>query len=97
MSLSSFEVIGSGLIKVHGALTFNSIMPLLEQSERLLSNKQNIIFDMQTVTHSDSAGLSLLIEWLRTAQRNHFSIQFKNIPAQLTSIAQVCGLEKLLV
>jgi phospholipid transport system transporter-binding protein len=48
------------------------------------------------VTRADSAGLALLIEFLRTAGHAGNSVHFVNVPEQLLSIARVSGLESIL-
>jgi phospholipid transport system transporter-binding protein len=48
------------------------------------------------VTRSDSAGLALLIEWLRESERLGKSITFLNMPAQMQSISRLCGLDGVL-
>ena len=95
MTQATLKVVEGGIVKVQGPLTFNSILPLLAQGEQILSTQQTIVFDMQAVTQSDSAGLSLLIAWLRMAKKVGCAIQFKNIPLQLAAIVKVCGLEKI--
>jgi len=48
------------------------------------------------VTRSDSAGLALLIEWLRESERYGKSVTFLNMPAQMQSISRLCGLDGIL-
>jgi len=56
----------------------------------------SIYIDLQAVERSDSAGLALLIEWLRVARHLNKTITFRNIPPQMHAIAQVSGLEEIL-
>ena len=51
---------------------------------------------LKGVTRADSAGLALLLEWLRRSERAGCSISFVNVPEQLMSIARICGLEGIL-
>jgi phospholipid transport system transporter-binding protein len=52
--------------------------------------------DLAGVTRSDSAGLALLVEWLRLAETRDISLQFHNLPGQLREIARVSDLLPLL-
>ncbi len=52
--------------------------------------------DLKGVTRSDSAGLALLVEWLRLAEGRDVSLRFANLPDQLREIARVSDLLPLL-
>ena len=52
--------------------------------------------DLEGVTRSDSAGLALLVEWLRLAEQQNISLRFHNLPNQLREIARVSDLLPLL-
>jgi phospholipid transport system transporter-binding protein len=58
--------------------------------------REQVTVDLRGVTRSDSAGLALLVEWLRESEIGGNTIKFVNVPAQLLSIARVCGLEDIL-
>jgi ABC-type transporter Mla MlaB component len=60
------------------------------------ADRPGISIDLAGVTRSDSAGLALLIEWLRESERQGRTITFLNMPAQMQSIARVCGLDGIL-
>jgi len=49
-----------------------------------------VVIDLGSVTHSNSAGLALMIEWLAEAQRAGRTIRFENIPNSLRQISTVC-------
>ena len=44
----------------------------------------------------DSAGVALLIEWQRQAQKHNKSVCFINIPSQMLAIARLSGVDDLL-
>ena len=52
--------------------------------------------DLEGVTRSDSAGLALLVEWLRLAEKQGITLRFHNLPSQLREIARVSDLLPLL-
>lgn len=49
------------------------------------------------VERSESAGVALLLEWLREARRLKREIQFLNVPPQLHSLLQFFELETILL
>lgn len=81
---------------ITGDIDFSNVMSLYAESLRLISNKPCYVFDFSAVTASNSAGLALIIEWLRLAQSRHQHAQFTNIPDNLLSIAKAAGLSALL-
>ncbi|MDH3639075.1 MAG: STAS domain-containing protein, partial [Gammaproteobacteria bacterium] len=48
------------------------------------------------VARVDSAGLALLLEWLRTSHRSNCRLRFTNIPEQLNSLMEVTGLDDVI-
>lgn len=75
-----------------------SVPHVINRAKHLFKGKQGTItvVDLAEVRRIDSAGLALLVEWLRQAQRKGISIHFKNIPSQMWSIVTVYGLEEIL-
>ena len=55
-----------------------------------------ILVDLGGVGASDSAGLALLIEWLRVARQGGQAIRFANVPAQIEALARISEVEDLL-
>ena len=92
-----FEPSGDGCYVLSGKLTFATVPQIYTQSNTLLdNNSSSLTLDLQGVTHTDSAGLALMMEWMRTAQRQEKEIHFKNVPAQMLSIARLSGLDTIL-
>ena len=56
-----------------------------------------LTIDLQQVTQADSAGLALLIEWLRQARKANVSLSFSNIPPQMLVLIRVNGLQDTLI
>ncbi|MBK9132386.1 MAG: STAS domain-containing protein [Gammaproteobacteria bacterium] len=84
-------------LSVNGELNFSTVPALLERGAALLAGRAGAVrLDLGGVTRADSAGLALLIEWLRVARRNRASIEIRNMPAQLRAIARVSGLDAIL-
>ena len=81
---------------VHGAMTFDSVTDLWRRSEDMFAGQTVVQIDLAQVTHTDSAGLALLVEWLREASRRSVRIEFLNLPAQMLALAGAANLEQVL-
>lgn len=81
---------------VHGAMTFESVTDLWRQSDGMFSDNTVVEIDLAEVTHTDSAGLALLVEWLREASRRGGRIDLQNMPAQLLALVGAAHLERVL-
>lgn len=74
---------------VSGDLSFMSVMHVWKQSLPLLNDVAEWRFDLSAVKSCNSAGLALLVEWVKLARKSDKIIHFNNMPAQLLSIARV--------
>jgi phospholipid transport system transporter-binding protein len=81
---------------VHGAMTFDSVTDLWRQSIDMFSSENVFQIDLATVTHIDSAGLALLVEWLREAVRKGARVEFLNMPDQMLALVGAANLETVL-
>ncbi|HWQ95004.1 MAG TPA: STAS domain-containing protein [Gammaproteobacteria bacterium] len=88
---------GDGHYRLPEALTFATTPQLyLQTGEMFDTPLPRLTFDLAGVQRVDSAGLALLLEWLREARRRSKEIRFENIPEQLAAIAKVSGLSDIL-
>ncbi len=87
---------GNGSWLLEGELGVDSVPALLVRAAPALNGSGDIEVDLKGVTRADSAGLALLVELMRGSSRNDRRIAFNHVPAQLLSIARVCGLEEIL-
>ena len=90
------EESGHGSWILAGDLNFSTVPGLMGAMDIGSADRNRISIDLAGVTRSDSAGLALLIEWLRESEQLGKTITFLNMPAQMQSIARVCGLEGIL-
>lgn len=86
----------TGLLHVSGELTFATVNDILEPAQTLFESIGELNIDLTGVTRSDSAGLAVLIDWMRTAKTSNKKIVFYNVPAQILEIANASGLDELL-
>ncbi len=88
--------IGRGQFRVTGTLTFSTVPEFYQKSKESLTFDDATYIDLRGVKHADSAGLALLIQWMRDAHMKQQTVHFSNIPLQLLAIAKVCSVEVLL-
>lgn len=91
-----FEALGGGRFLVRGELGFATVRDALEQSKSLFAEHSIIELDLAGVTRADSAGLALLLEWVNWARNSVREITYRNIPAQVRSIAEISEVEDML-
>ena len=96
MSVAALVDNGAGSWLLQGELDFESVPALLRHAGARMLGKERLEVDLKAVTRADSAGLALLVEWLRESETAGNEIVFINVPPQLLSIARVCGLDEIL-
>lgn len=85
---------GSGEFIIDGDLTFASIDKDTVKSFAFLSSSKEISIDLSKVINTDSAGLALMIEWIKYSRQHRLHLSFKNIPEQLLTLAKLSGFDK---
>ncbi len=84
-----------GTFAINGLLTFETVPEFLGYTSTWLnSDSDTITIDMKNVSKADSAGLALMVEWLRRAREAKRCIRFVNIPEQLNHLIRVSGLQQ---
>lgn len=83
---------GDSRIAVRGVLDFDSVAALLKQPLSWPAG-DDVHIDLAGVSHSNSAGLALLLEWLKNAQQKGRQIKYHNVPEQLLTIARAYGID----
>ena len=80
--------------QIKGELSFHTINKLTLKALKFHKNTAAISIDLQKISKIDSAGLALLIEWIKFAQAQQTELQFTNIPSQLTALANLSYLSE---
>jgi phospholipid transport system transporter-binding protein len=96
MSEPRLEAVAAGRFRLGGELSFVTVPGLVRRGGELFENGAELSIDLADVTRADSAGVALLIEWRREAQRRGCGIRFENIPAQMQAIARLSYVDRLL-
>ncbi|HWK49496.1 MAG TPA: STAS domain-containing protein [Steroidobacter sp.] len=95
-SPARLEALGNGRFKVFGALNAETATDLLKRSDEAFKGATALEIDLANVPEGDSAGLAVLIEWLRLAKHRQQTIHFKNVPEQIAALARISEVENLL-
>lgn len=77
-------------LRVSGRLTMDAIGASFSEAMQPLEGKAWTV-DLAQVEAADSAGVSLLLGWLRNAQRHEAKLTFVNVPENLRSLADLYG------
>lgn len=94
--MTEITVNKDNLIQVNGALNFAVVTKLRREGIRLIAKNEQSRFDLQNIQAEDSAGLALLVAWVKYAHKSNKEISFVNVPEQLLAIIKLCGLDELL-
>ena len=86
----------AGQFSLSGELSFASVPELVEAGEQLFDSVDVISVDLADVGRSDSAGLALLVSWVRQARQLDKRLSFQHVPAQLLGLARVSGVDHIL-
>jgi len=97
VSEARLEQQAAGRGRLSGPLTFATVPQLFQQGRQLFADSNNLQLDLAGVERSDSAGLALLVSWVRLAQQHGGTITFLNVPQQLLGLARVGGVDQVLI
>jgi phospholipid transport system transporter-binding protein len=82
-------------IEVSGRLTMETVAGLFNAGLQPAAHGR-LIVDLARVEAVDSAAVSLLLSWLRRAERDKISLSFTHVPDSLLSLARLYGVAELL-
>lgn len=57
---------------------------------------ETALIDLSGVGESDSAGLAVMLEWVRLAKQRDVKLRFSNIPEQLQKLIDMADLQQIL-
>ena len=89
---------GDGVLSLSGELGFATVDKVLEpgrQAVLALAGRAGVL-DLTGVSKSDTAGLALVVDWLRAARGAQVELELRGIPTQMTDIARLSGLGELM-
>jgi len=80
-------------LAVDGPMTAETARALLEAGR---PGAGAWVVDLSAVTHADSSGLAVLLDWLRTSRQEGGSLKIVALPQALQSLACLYGIDTLL-
>jgi phospholipid transport system transporter-binding protein len=86
----------TGYFDIKGDLTFATINQNALTAIKCARAGQLVQIDLQNVSSTDSAGLALMIEWLKISKQHNCTLKFINIPLQLQALAKISGIDQSL-
>ncbi len=84
-----------GRLVVRGRLTIATVPALFETGLQHLAS-EDLLVDFSQVEAVDSAAVSMLLGWLRAAQRSQRTLRVTGLPGDLLSLAHLYGVAELL-
>ena len=88
----------NGIIRVSGELTFVTAPTLLPKSQEWFSGAaKTFTLDCSDVTKLDSAGVALLVEWMKRAKANSRPLRVTNLPKQARDLLRITGLDSVFI
>lgn len=93
--MSNINIIdlGQGKFIVDGNLTFATIDKKTVKSLGFIASAEQVTINLAQVLKIDSAGLALIIEWLKYARLNDVQLFLENTPEQLIKLATLSGFD----
>lgn len=82
-------------LQLAGPLTLNTVKALFDRGLQA-NGSARLVVDLSQVEAVDSSGVSLMLSWLREAERSNITLCFSNIPENLMSLARLYGVADML-
>ncbi|KEZ77421.1 lipid asymmetry maintenance protein MlaB [Salinisphaera hydrothermalis] len=83
-------------VQVEGQLDAESVPTRLRNSAGWFEQGRDTVIDLSGVTRADSAGVALLLEWIRDADQAGSPLVFANAPTQMRAIIDFCALDDVI-
>lgn len=85
-------------VSLAGDVTFETVASLYHSLTAHIKEVEadSIVYDLSNVNAVNSAALALMIEANKFAANSQKKISFQSLPDKLVSLAQVCGVDKML-
>lgn len=89
---------GDGTLVLTGVLTLATVTSIHRESLDYFNGAvaAPTSINLSGVTGADSAGLALLIEWIRLGRKQNCHVKFVNMPVQMLPLARLFGVDHLL-
>ena len=81
--------------RIQGRITIDNANAVLAEGLKLF-DRDGLVVDLSQLEEVDSAAVSLVLEWLRTARSGKHKLRFVNLPDNLKSLATLYGVLELI-
>lgn len=81
---------------ISGDLNFSNVMSVYNKSLQLFDKHAEWVFDFSQLHSSDSAGLALIIEWIKLAKKTDKKVRFNHLPDGIVSLAKAADMDEIL-
>jgi len=94
---AAFHVEG-GTLRLEGDLGFATVGGIVDAGRAAIAatTASRLVLDLGAVEKSDSAGVALILDWMRAAKARQVEVEVRGVPAQLALIARLGGLASLI-
>lgn len=97
MNTAQLQLTQDNTLALSGVLNVATVTRLWEQGKLLLMRASTpSCIDLKDVSECDSAGVALLIAWVRYLRMQNKTLQFVHLPEQMRAIVHVSGLDTIL-
>jgi phospholipid transport system transporter-binding protein len=97
---SSFDIVTTapGRFSVRGTITFANARAARNAGLQALraASGHDLEIDCAGITHSDSAGLAVMLDWMAIMKHDGRPLRFANLPQGLLAVASISGVEEML-
>ena len=96
MTEAAFQRTAEGRYQVKGGLSFDTAAEIWAQSKDGFGAETSVNIDLAEISEVDSAGLALVLEWVRWARSERRQLTFSHVPAKLMALARISEVDELL-
>ena len=82
-------------LRISGPVTLENAMELRKESEQYFRSS-SVLVDFSNAEEIDSAAISLMLEWLRSARAAGWDVRFTNLGESITSLVDLYGVTDLI-
>ncbi|GAA6144571.1 STAS domain-containing protein [Thalassolituus maritimus] len=87
------DTASAGEVQVSGDLTLHTVSGLIVDGQKAIRSAQGELdINLADVSRFSSAGVALLLNWLRTAEAANVAVTIKHPPKDMPAILEVCDL-----
>ncbi|MDH3688046.1 MAG: STAS domain-containing protein [Gammaproteobacteria bacterium] len=90
------EECADGTTVLTGDLNSSTVSALYSSSQPVFRTDSDMVIDLKTANDVDSAGVALLVEWVRRARARNCRLRFRAMSTQLEDLIRVYGVDHLL-